>query len=178
MTTLALPSIRPALKRKGAFGLSPLVRGLVLITGVSVTMLCFIALARMATGYAPTIAYARHLAIIIHVATVVPAVPLGAWLLLARKGTAAHKALGKLWVGLMVITAIAVIFTRGGTDFSWIHIFVPITLAGAWKVIATARAGNITEHRKHIVGMFFGALLIPGGFAFLPGRIMGIWLYG
>ena len=45
-------------------------------------------------------------------------------------------------------------------------------------VIATARAGNITEHRKHIVGMFFGALLIPGGFAFLPGRIMGIWLYG
>ena len=39
-------------------------------------------------------------------------------------------------------------------------------------------AGKIDEHRKQIVGMFFGALLIPGVFAFLPGRIMGIWLYG
>ncbi|MCP5395437.1 MAG: DUF2306 domain-containing protein [Sphingomonadaceae bacterium] len=158
--------------------LSPFVRSLVMVAGAGVTLLCFGALARMAAGFAPTMLDARHLAIIIHVATVVPAVPLGAWLLLARKGTPSHKSLGKVWVGLMVTTALAALFTRGGTEFSWIHIFVPITLVGAWRAIATARAGKIDEHRKQIVGMFFGALLIPGVFAFLPGRIMGIWLYG
>ncbi|NCQ64591.1 MAG: hypothetical protein GW757_11800, partial [Alphaproteobacteria bacterium] len=70
------------------------------------------------------------------------------------------------------------IFVRGGTDFSWIHIFVPITLLGAWNVVRTARTGDIARHRKHITQMYLGALMIPGLFAFLPDRLMGMWLLG
>ena len=107
-----------------------------------------------------------------------PCVPLGAYLLLSTKGTKLHKALGKIWITLMVVTAIAITFVRGGTDFSWIHIFVPITLLGAWQVVRTARKGDIASHRRNIPRMYLGALMIPGLFSFLPTRLMGMWLFG
>ena len=86
--------------------------------------------------------------------------------------------LGKIWISLMVVTAIAITFVRGGTDFSWIHIFVPLTLVGAWQVVSSARKGQMAQHRRHITQMYLGALMIPGIFAFLPSRLMGMWLFG
>ncbi|WP_345719830.1 DUF2306 domain-containing protein [Qipengyuania sphaerica] len=156
---------------------SPRMMALVASGASLVTLAAAVALFKWLTGLAPDLPHYRNPAIFIHVATVLPAVPLGAYLLLSRKGDARHKLLGKVWIALMVTTAIAITFVRGGTDFSWIHIFVPYTLLGAWNVVRTARAGRIDEHRKHITGMYLGALIIPGGFAFLPDRLFGLWLF-
>lgn len=176
MTALAsLPFARTPAKPKLANG--SLTNAVVGFGGSAVTLAAAIALFKWMTGLAPDLAHYRNWAVIIHVATVIPAVPLGAYLLLAPKGNARHKLLGKVWIGLMVSTAIAITFVRGGTDFSWIHIYVPYTLLGAWNVVRTARAGQIAEHRKHITGMYLGALIIPGAFAFLPDRMFGLWLF-
>ena len=103
----------------------------------------------------------------------------GAYLLLAPKGTPIHKQLGKLWVALMVITATSTLFIHDGMQLTWIHIFVPITYRAAWAIVSSARKGDITTHRKEIVGLFLGALLIPGVVAFaLPGRLMNVMLFG
>jgi uncharacterized membrane protein len=116
----------------------------------------------------------------VHLTAVLPAIPLGAWLLLSRKGTPTHKLMGKVWVALMVATAISALFIRSLNDgsFSWIHIFVPLTLHGAWLIVSSARKGDIAAHRKHTARLYLLALIIPGAFAFLPDRVMGILMLG
>ncbi|GAA4044183.1 DUF2306 domain-containing protein [Parerythrobacter jejuensis] len=177
MTTLSLPFFTTP-KAKPGFDIGPITRGIVGTAAIAMSLACIIALARFAFGMAPDHPALRNIPVLIHVVTVLPAVPLGAYLLVAPKGTPMHKMLGKIWLSLMVITAIAITFIRGGTDFSWIHIFVPITLHGAWKTVATARAGKIAQHKSHLVGMYLGALMIPGIFSFMPSRLMGTWLFG
>jgi uncharacterized membrane protein len=41
-----------------------------------------------------------------------------------------------------------------------------------------ARRHNVSGHRKTMLGLFFGALVIAGTFTLLPGRIMGRVLFG
>ena len=146
MTTLALPSRfnRPT---KPAFDLSPMVRRLVTLAGATMTLLVAVALTRGFLGFAPSHPNIREFAIALHVATVVPAIPLGTFLLLAPKGTKMHKSLGKLWVALMVTTAASAIFIQTGGSFSPIHIFIPITLIASYKLIATARRGDMKGHK-------------------------------
>jgi uncharacterized membrane protein len=182
MTVLTANMPFPAfLKGSGKPGLDigPRLRTVVLIAATAMTLAVLVALFRGLTGIAPAHPHIRHLAIVIHVATVLPAIPLGGYLLLARKGDALHKRLGKIWVGLMVATALSAIFIRSGGTFSFIHIFIPMTLWSSYKLIATARRGDMKGHRWEIVTLYFGALMIPGLVALLvPGRMLNTWLLG
>jgi len=178
MTATALPL--PTASRARPFALSPVLRAAVGLVGVGFTAACVLGVVRYAAGLAPAHSNTQNIAVMIHVASVLPALPLGAWLMLARKGTPRHKQLGKVWVGLMVLTALTALFIRqiNGGEFSLIHLFVPLTLHGAWKTIVTVRRGDIAAHKKTLVGLYLGALTIPGLFAFMPGRLMGTWLFG
>ncbi|WP_120077169.1 DUF2306 domain-containing protein [Aurantiacibacter odishensis] len=177
MSALAFanPFHRPA----GALDLGPLTRGLVMVAGTAMTALCLLAVARAVLGFAPDLPHLQNLAVAFHVSTVIPCVPLGLYLLLAPKGTAMHKQLGKLWVALMVITATSTLFIHGLGTFSWIHIFVPVTYRAAWLIVAKARRGDIRGHRSEIVSLFLGALMIPAVWAFaVEGRLMHTMLFG
>ncbi len=173
MTTLANPAAR------NGFDISPFTRAMVIVAGGAMTAICLLAIGRALLGLTPDLPHLRYLAVAIHVTTVLPCVPLGAYLLLARKGTDMHKLLGKVWVGLMLVTATAALFIHSGGGFSWIHIFVPVTYRACWKIVSTARAGNIKAHKGEIMGLFFGALMIPGIWAFIgEGRLMNVMLLG
>ena len=108
----------------------------------------------------------------LHAASAIAAVVLGAVQLVAPKGTIPHRQLGYLWVALMLIVAITAIFIRSGGGFSWIHIFVPLTIFGVAGLIIQARKGLVAKHRGTVLGLYVGALMIPGAFSFLPGRLM------
>lgn len=171
MTTLTAP--RPAMD------LEPLTRAIVMVAGFGMSALVAIALGRTALGLAPDVSGITNLAIVIHVTTVLPCVPLGLYLLLARKGTPLHRQLGKLWVALMVVTATATLWIGGLGNFSLIHIFVPMTYRGAWLIVTTARRRDIARHRREVLGLFLGALTIPGLWAlFAPGRLLNVMLLG
>ena len=161
------------------FEISPMLRAIILAAATGMSLAVTIALFRGLTGIAPEHSNFRNLAIILHVATVIPAIPLGGYLLLARKGTARHRQLGKLWVGLMVVTALSALFIQTGGSFSFIHIFVPLTLWSSYKLVATARRGDMKAHRWEILTLYLGALMIPGIFSMaIPGRLMNVWLFG
>ena len=175
---LAKKPTGPLDTREG-FDLSPRLRMIIWAAAIAMTSATFIAIARGLTGLAPAHGAVRHLAVVIHVATVLPCVPLGAYLLLTRKGTKLHKQLGKIWVGLMVATATAAIFIKSGGSFSFIHIFVPMTLIASYKIIATARRGDMKGHRYEVISLYLGALMIPGIFSMaIPGRLLNVWLFG
>ncbi len=120
------------------------------------------------------------LAVQIHIIVALLALGLGIFVLARRKGTKSHKMAGKIWLCLMLAVATTAIFIREINDgsFSWIHIFVPVTFFASWEVVHYIRKGNVARHKRAVTGMFFGALLIPGAFSFMPGRTMWMIVFG
>ena len=185
MTAIALPNIpnpfarKPMPKQtKADFDIGPITRVIIAIVGTAMSALCFYAVARGVLGLTPELPHLRNLAVVLHVATVLPAIPLGLYVMLTRKGTKRHKQLGKLWIVLMLATATSAIFIQTGGSFSFIHLFIPLTFWNAYKIISTARRGNIRAHKRELVGMYLFALMIPGIAAFaIPGRLMNVLLF-
>jgi uncharacterized membrane protein len=124
-----------------------------------------------------------NLPIIIHLATVIPAVPLGAYVLWRKKGDAMHRLLGKLWVMLMVVTAIASFWIGEpdtgirGTGLSFIHLFTVLVLVSVPLGIWSIRIGDVAGHQKAMQGIYIG-LIVAGLFSFIPGRILGSLVFG
>ncbi|MEL7446107.1 MAG: DUF2306 domain-containing protein [Pseudomonadota bacterium] len=159
--------------------------GLVLLTA-AITVL-FMVFSQATGGYAaPQTQSPGHrftLPITVHLATAIPAVLLGPFILLRTKGDAIHRALGRIWVGLMLATAIASAFIRApgggiaGTGYSFIHIFTVWTLVVAPLAIVAARQGKIEAHRGAMKGLYAG-LCLAGAFTLIPGRLLGSLVFG
>jgi len=130
---------------------------------------------------------AAPLPVIVHVATVVPAFCLGLWqFLVSTKGSSAHRAVGTLYLLLMTATAGTALFVHtpgfrhidlGPLQLSWIHLFIPLTLYGVLGSTLAVRRHDVAGHRRAMINTFVGALLIAGGFALSPGRIMHAVLF-
>ncbi|QUL37583.1 DUF2306 domain-containing protein [Erythrobacter sp. JK5] len=157
-----------------------------LLVTAAITVL-FMVLSQMTGGYAApqtqTAGQRFTLPIVIHLATALPAVLLGPVILMRRKGDAPHRALGRVWVALMLTTAIASAFIRApgggiaGTGFSFIHIFTVWTLVVVPLGLIAARQGKIEAHRGAMKGLYAG-LCIAGAFTLIPGRLLGDLVFG
>ena len=182
MNAITLPlaaARRTPAPAKARFDIGPVARTAVSLACFTMSFAVLVALARAGLGMVENLHYYAKLPIIIHVATVLPAIPLGGYILLTAKGTPRHRLLGKIWLVLMLVTATSAIFIQSSGGYSWIHLFVPITFHAAWKVVATARRGDIRAHKNHLVFTYLTALMIPGIAAFLvPGRLMNVMLLG
>lgn len=183
MNAITLPltakSVHPVAKAAAGFDIGPVARTAVSLACFMMSFAVIVALGRAGLGMVDNLHHYNKLPVIIHVLAVLPTIPLGGWLLLARKGTLLHKQLGKLWLVLMLVTATSAIFIQSSGSFSWIHLFVPVTFHAAWKVVATARRGDIRAHKNHLVFTYLTALMLPGIAAFMvPGRLMNVMLLG
>ena len=121
-------------------------------------------------------------AIQIHAFAAMAAFLIGAFVLWRRKGTPLHKALGRIWVGLMLVVGTSALFIneiRLIGPFSPIHIFVIVTYVGLGKgVWAIIVDHDVVAHRAAMQSTYLGALLLAGAFTFLPGRRMHAVLFG
>jgi len=125
------------------------------------------------------------LAIQIHLATVLPAFAIGTWqIFFSTKGAPYHRALGYLYLGLMSVTAITALFIHAVMPsgpfwgFSPIHLLVPLTLFSVFGAVYGARTHNIPMHRRSMISLYVGGILIAGGLTFLPGRVMHNVFFG
>ena len=116
----------------------------------------------------------------IHALCALTALAIGLVQWLGPKGRLPHRLLGMTFVALMIATAVSALFIRQINDgaFSWIHIFVTVTLVGLTGLVWSVRHGDLAGHRKNATSLFFAALMIPGLFAFLPGRLMFETVFG
>lgn len=114
----------------------------------------------------------------IHLATVVPCFVLGTLLLLIKKGTPIHKTSGKVYMVLMLITATVTLFMQAQVGqrflnhFGWIHLFSFLTIYTVPTAYLAIRKGNIKTHKRKMILLYFGAIIIAGGFTFVPGRYL------
>jgi uncharacterized membrane protein len=111
----------------------------------------------------------------VHAIVAVSAFFLGAWQLLRPKGTKGHRVVGWLWVLLMAIIAVSSLFinticTFG--PFSWIHLLTLLTIFTLPMGVLAARRHDINAHKRIMLMLFAGALVVAGAFTFMPGRIM------
>ena len=120
-------------------------------------------------------------AIPIHAFAAMIAFVLGVVQLAAPKGTLPHRTLGWIWVCLMVSVALSSFWIhqiRLVGPWSPIHllsIFVLITVPLAvWR----AHQHGVADHRRIMISVFSGALVIAGLFTLLPGRIMHAVVFG
>jgi len=120
------------------------------------------------------------LVVFIHLFAALAALVVGIIMLVRAKGTPSHRLIGRSFILLMLVTAISSFWIReiNRGSLSWIHIFIPITLFASWEAIHYIRKGNVKRHKRAVIGMFFGALLIPGLFTFVPGRRMWMLFFG
>jgi len=159
----ALPGIRFPLMA-GAFA--------ILAALILLALAAFVAHGRIGHGAS------ANWALRIHLLTVIPALFLGGAVLMLRKGTALHKALGRIWALLMMTTAIASFWLRGLTGgIGPIHIFSVITLVSIPLAIWRIRKGDVRGHQRAMLGPYVG-LVVAGLFAFLPGRVLGNLVMG
>lgn len=114
----------------------------------------------------------------LHAVCALAAVAVGVVQFTAPKGTIPHRTVGYVWVVLMVTVAVTAIFIKTSGSFSWIHIFVPITLLGTVELAIRARRGMTARHRTLALVLFLAALLLPGAFTFMPGRLMHTVVFG
>jgi uncharacterized membrane protein len=120
-------------------------------------------------------------AIPLHAFAAMTAFALGVVQLAAPKGTLPHRTRGWIWVLLMLAVAISSFWIhqiRLVGPWSPIHllsIFVLIMVPlGVWR----AHRHRVTDHRRIMILIFSGALVIAGLFTLLPGRIMHAVVFG
>lgn len=125
------------------------------------------------------------LAIQTHFYTVVPAFVLGTIQMALPKGTRLHRWNGYVYMALMMLTATAAAFIPSFMEqgrvlghFGYIHLFVILTYVTVPLALWSARRGDVRGHRSAMIGLYIGGILIAGGLAFMPGRIMHEMVFG
>ena len=117
----------------------------------------------------------------VHAFAALGAFALGAVQLAAPKGTIPHRVFGWLWVGLLFVVAVSSFFIheiRLWGPWSPIHLLSLFTLLMLPLAVLRARRHQVEKHRRAMIALFVGALLIAGVFTLLPGRIMHAVVFG
>ena len=99
----------------------------------------------------------------------------------APKGTLPHRTLGWIWVGLMAVVVASSFWIhtiRLIGPFGPIHIFSIFTLVVLPLAVWRAHAHRVTDHRRMMILIFVGALVVAGLFTLMPGRIMHHVVFG
>lgn len=116
-------------------------------------------------------------AIIVHLAAALAALVLGAFVFLGRKGSARHRLVGRVWVALMLVTAISTWWIRSSGHFSVIHLLSVSVLGALALAVWLAATGRVRRHRNAMVAIYAIALVTAGVFTLLPQRLLGHMLW-
>jgi len=117
----------------------------------------------------------------LHALAAIVAILLGAIQLLSRKGTLIHKALGWVWVLLMLVVSVSSLFIHEINmwgKYSPIHILSLWTIFCLLLAIYFVRIGNIKRHKQTMTLLYLLALILTGLFTLLPGRVMHVVIFG
>jgi len=120
-------------------------------------------------------------AIQIHAFAAMTAFALGVVQLSAPKGTLPHRTLGWIWIALMLVVSISAFFIyqlRMWGEWSPIYLLAIYTLIMLPVAVLAARRHQVPRHRRAMIGLFVGALVIAGLFTLWPGRIMYAVVFG
>ena len=114
-----------------------------------------------------------------HLIAALLALVLGIVNLIGAKGTPRHRAIGWIWIAMMLGVTLPSFGLReinpGG--FSWIHGLTILTLVTMTGAIWAIRSGRIRAHKRIMISLML-SLTIAGAFTLMPGRFLGTLVFG
>ena len=116
-----------------------------------------------------------------HAMAAMLAIVIGAIQFSMKKGGIKHKALGYIWVSLMLFVSISSFFIHEiklWGNYSPIHLLSIWTIFSIGLAIYFVRVGNIKRHRQVMIALYGFALILTGLFTLLPGRAMNQVMFG
>ncbi|MBR0715993.1 DUF2306 domain-containing protein [Bradyrhizobium liaoningense] len=120
-------------------------------------------------------------AIPLHAFAAMGAFVLGLVQFAAPKGTLPHRTVGWIWVALMLLVAVSSFWIhtiRLVGPFSPIHLLLILTLVVLPLAVWRAHTHRVADHRRMMIFLFAGALVIAGVLTLLPGRVMHHVIFG
>jgi uncharacterized membrane protein len=120
-------------------------------------------------------------AIPLHAFAAMGAFALGLVQFAAPKGTLPHRTIGFIWVGLMLVVAISSFWIN---HLRWVGPLGPIHLLSIFSLVMVplaiwkAHSHQVAAHRRIMISLFVGALLVAGLLAMMPGRLMHKVIFG
>jgi uncharacterized membrane protein len=117
----------------------------------------------------------------LHACAAMAALALGVVQFAALKGTLPHRTIGAIWVALMVVVSVSAFFIhqlRIWGPWSPIHLLAIFTLLMLPLAVWQAHRHNVAKHRRAMISIYIGGLVIAGLFTFVPGRIMHAVVFG
>lgn len=81
-------------------------------------------------------------------------------------------------MGLMLFTAMVALLIPAAVGpqlfnhFGFLHLLSPLVIATVPLAWRAARRGDVLTHAISMVSLYVGGLLVAGGFALLPGRVL------
>lgn len=125
--------------------------------------------------------FTAPLPIQIHATLALLLIPLTVTIFLLPRGSRLHKRLGWTWVAGMAVVALSsfqIQTIRNIGPFSPIHLLSVLSLGSLVFAIVSIRRRRVSAHRKTMLGLTWGALVVAGLFTLLPGRLMHDVLIG
>ncbi|MDC9726935.1 MAG: DUF2306 domain-containing protein [Candidatus Thioglobus sp.] len=119
----------------------------------------------------------------LHLGTIFPAFILGSYLITVKKGTKSHQLIGKIYMLLMLLTALITLFMpaqigeRVFDHFGWIHGFSLLVFYSVPSAFFAIKNGNLRRHKYNMIGLYVGGILIAGSFTLMPGRLLHEWIF-
>jgi len=120
-------------------------------------------------------------AIPVHAFAAMTAFALGVVQFAAPKGTLPHRTIGWIWVCLMAAVAVSSFWIhqiRLVGLWSPIHLLSIFTLVVLPLALWRAHQHRVADHRRIMISLFAGALVLAGLFTLVPGRIMHTVVFG
>lgn len=120
-------------------------------------------------------------AIPLHAVAAMAAFVLGLVQFAAPKGTLPHRTIGWIWVTLMAVVAASSFWIHGIRmvgPFGPIHLLSIFTLVVLPLAVWRAHTHRVADHRRMMIFIFAGALVVAGLFTMVPGRIMHRVIFG
>lgn len=113
--------------------------------------------------------------ILIHLITIVPVLVVGPILLFRQKGDSFHTKLGRIWAYVMIGSCLTTFWIRHNGGFSWLHGLALFTIFSVIKAIVSIKNGNISAHKRAMVGSYIGAFVAFIFASTYPDRLISSW---
>ena len=119
-----------------------------------------------------------------HLGTIAPAFLMATFMMVTKKGTEVHRLIGRIYMVLMLFTAMVTLLMsaqvgpRLFNHFGFIHLLSVLVLYCVPSAYWAIKNGNVKRHRLSMIGLYIGGLIVAGGFTLMPGRMLGNVLFG
>jgi uncharacterized membrane protein len=120
----------------------------------------------------------------VHLSTIGPAFLIASYMMVTKKGSGQHKYLGRIYMVLMLFTAVVTLFMSAQVGprlfdhFGPIHLLSVLVLYSVPSAYFAIKCGNIKKHKRAMIALYVGGMLVAGGFTLVPGRFLGDLVFG